>query len=72
MAVLTRQPNDVETALGLKPNAEKSLLKLDVSAILGLSSATTTQVLTQARLTPLVFKVFTEDAKPLVQSSMTP
>lgn len=56
MAVLTLQPNEVDTALGLKPRAEKSLLKLLVSAILGLSSATTTQVLTQARLTPRAFK----------------
>lgn len=56
IAVLTRQPNDVDTARGLSPRAENSLLKLVVSAILGLSSATTTQVLTHARLTPRAFK----------------
>lgn len=72
MAVLTLHPNDVETALGLSPRAEKSLLKLEVREIRGLSSATTTQVLTQAKLTPLDLRVLTVEAKPLVHSSMTP
>lgn len=52
MAVFTLQPNEVETARGLRPSAENSLLKLVVNAIRGLSSATTTHVLTHARLTP--------------------
>lgn len=56
MAVLTRQPKDVDTARGLKPRAEKSLLKLVVRAIRGLSSATTTQVRTHAKLTPLALR----------------
>lgn len=72
MAVLTLQPNEVDTARGLSPRAENSLLKLVVNAILGLSSATTTQVLTQARLTPRAFKALTEEPRPLVQSSITP
>ena len=72
MAVLTRQPNDVDTARGLRPRAEKSLLKLVVRAILGLSSATTTQVLTQAKLTPRALSVLTDEPRPLVHNSMTP
>lgn len=56
IAVFTLHPNEVETARGLRPKAEKSLLKLVVSAIRGLSSATTTHVLTQAKLTPLAFR----------------
>lgn len=52
MAVFTLQPNEVETARGLRPSAENNLLKLVVNAIRGLSSATTTHVLTHARLTP--------------------
>lgn len=54
MAVFTLQPNEVETARGLRPSAENSLLKLVVNAIRGLSSATTTHVLTHAKLTPRV------------------
>ena len=72
MAVLTRQPNDVDTALGLKPRAEKSLLKLVVNAIRGRSSATTTQVLTQAKLTPRALSACTDEPKPFVHSSITP
>ena len=72
MAVLTLQPKEVDTARGLNPRAEKSLLKLVVRAILGLSSATTTQVRTHARLTPRVFKALTDDPRPFVQSSITP
>lgn len=56
MAVLTLQPKDVDTARGLNPRAENSLLKLVVRAIRGLSSATTTHVLTHAKLTPLAFR----------------
>ena len=70
--MLTLQPKDVETARGLNPRAENNLLKLVVRAILGLSSATTTQVLTHAKLTPLAFNACTEEPNPFVQSSMTP
>lgn len=56
IAVFTLHPKEVETARGLRPKAEKSLLKLVVSAIRGLSSATTTHVLTQAKLTPRAFR----------------
>lgn len=72
MPTLTRHPNEVETALGDSPRAENSLEKLFVRLILGLSSATTTQVLTQAKLTFLCFSNPTDDPKPLVQSSITP
>lgn len=69
---MTRQPKLVETALGLRPNAEKSLEKLVERFILGLSSATTTHVLTQDKATPRDFNWPTEDPKPLVHSSITP
>lgn len=72
MAVFTLQPNEVETARGLKPRAEKSLLKLVVNAIRGLSSATTTHVLTQAKLTPRALSACTEEPRPFVHSSITP
>lgn len=72
MATLTLQPKLVETALGLNPNAENNFEKLVVKLILGLSSATTTHVRTQLRLTPRDFSWFTLDPKPFVQSSITP
>jgi len=72
MAVFTLQPNEVETARGLRPSAENSLLKLVVNAIRGLSSATTTHVLTHARLTPRALSVCTEEPSPFVHSSITP
>lgn len=72
MAVFTLQPNEVETARGLRPSAENSLLKLVVNAIRGLSSATTTHVLTHARLTPRALSAWTEEPSPLVHSSITP
>ena len=43
MAMLTRQPKDVLTALGDRPRLENSLEKELVSATRGRSSATTTQ-----------------------------
>jgi hypothetical protein len=59
MATFTRQPNEVETARGLKPSAENSLEKDELSAMRGRSSATTTQVRTQPRDTPRCFNWFT-------------
>ena len=55
MAVLTRHPNEVETALGDKLSPENNFVNDCVSEILGLSSATTTHVLTQAKLTFFCF-----------------
>lgn len=56
-ATLTRHPKLVLTACGVKPRLENNLAKDDVSDILGRSSATTTQVRTQLRLTPLSCKM---------------
>lgn len=72
MAVFTLQPNEVETARGLRPRAENNLLKLVVNAMRGLSSATTTHVLTQAKLTPRALSAWTEEPSPFVHNSMTP
>lgn len=72
MATFTLHPKLVETALGLSPRAENSFEKDVVKFILGLSSATTTQVLTQLRLKFLCFKVLTDEPKPFVHSSITP
>ena len=72
IAVLTRHPNDVETALGDKLNPENSFVNDWVRAILGRSSATTTHVRTQAKFTPFCFNWGTEPPRPFVQSSITP
>jgi hypothetical protein len=72
MATLTLHPKEVETALGLSPRAENSFENDVERLILGLSSATTTQVRTQDRLTPRCLSVLTEDPSPLVHSSITP
>lgn len=72
MAMLTLHPKLVDTARGLSPRAENSLEKLVVRLIRGRSSATTTHVRTQLKLTPRVFSWFTDDPKPFVHSSMTP
>lgn len=72
MATLTRQPKLVETALGLRPNAENNFEKDVVKLILGRSSATTTQVLTQLRFIFLCFNKLTDDPRPFVHSSITP
>ena len=72
MATLTRHPNEVDTARGLKPKAENNLEKLFVRLILGRSSATTTHVRTQAKFTFLCFSMFTDEPSPLVHNSMTP
>ena len=56
MATLTLHPNDVLTARGERPKPEKSVENAVVRLILGLSSATTTQFLTQVRFTPLDWK----------------
>ena len=53
MATLTLHPNDVLTARGDSPKPEKRVENAVVRLILGLSSATTTQFLTQVRFTPL-------------------
>ena len=66
------QPKDVETALGESPRGAKSAVKPLQSEILGLSSATTTRVLTQPSWTPLAFSWPTLPPSPLVQSSITP
>lgn len=52
MAILTRQPKLVDTARGLSPTAENNFEKLVVKLMRGRSSATTTHVRTQLRLTP--------------------
>lgn len=72
MATLTRHPKLVETALGLKPRAENNFENELVRLILGLSSATTTHVLTQLKLTFLCLRRFTDEPKPFVHNSMTP
>ena len=72
MATLTRQPKLVETARGDRPRPEKSFEKLPDRWTRGRSSATTTQVRTQARLTPRCFSSAADVANPLVHSSMTP
>lgn len=56
MATLTLHPNDVLTARGERPKPEKRVENAVVRLILGLSSATTTQFLTQVRFTPLDWK----------------
>lgn len=63
MAVLTRQPNVVLTARGDKPRVEKTLVKELMSCILGRSSATTIQVLTLDRFTPLCYNSVTLSVK---------
>jgi len=70
--MFTLHPKLVETARGLKPNAENNFEKLLVRFMRGLSSATTTQVLTQAKFTPLDFRAVTADPRPFVHNSMTP
>jgi len=72
IAMLTLHPKEVETARGLKPRGAKSLEKLLVRLILGRSSATTTHVRTQARLTFRCFRRLTEEPRPLVHNSITP
>lgn len=72
MATFTLHPKLVETARGLNPRALNNFEKLEVKVIRGLSSATTTQVLTQAKFTPRCLSWFTEEPRPLVHSSMTP
>lgn len=71
---LTRHPKDVDTALGDSPNVENNLEKLVVSWTRGLSSATTTQVRTQDRESPLFFNdcIVAGAPSPLEHSSMTP
>ena len=66
------QPKDVDTALGLRPRGAKSWVKVLASAILGRSSATTTRVRTQPRLTPRALSCGTPPPSPRVQSSITP
>lgn len=53
MATLARLPNDVLTARDERPKPENRVEKAVVRVILGLSSATTTQLRTQVKLTPL-------------------
>lgn len=72
MATLTRHPKLVETALGLRPRAENNFEKELVKFILGLSSATTTQVLTQLSDTFLCFNKLTDEPRPFVHNSITP
>ena len=56
MATLARLPNDVLTARDERPNPENRVEKAVVRVILGLSSATTTQLRTQVKLTPLAYE----------------
>ena len=70
--VLIRHPNEVDTALGERLRPEKSFVNDWVRAIRGLSSATTTQVLTQARLIFFCFNWGTDPPRPLVHNSITP
>ena len=72
MATLMRHPKLVDTALGDRPNPEKSLEKLVDKWTLGRSSATTTQVRTQAKFRPRCLSSPTEVANPLVHNSITP
>lgn len=55
MIGLTLQLKEVERAWFESPRGEKRAVKEFRSNVLGLSSLTTTQVLTQERSTPLVF-----------------
>ena len=64
--VIYLHPKDVDTALGLRLRPAKSFVKASHSEIRGRSSATTTQVRTQARLTPLAFNWGTEPPRPKV------
>ena len=57
MATLTLQPKEVLTALADSPRLLKSLEKEFANEILGLSSATMTQVLTADRLIPLAWGI---------------
>ena len=56
MATLARLPNDVLTAREERPKPENRVEKAVVRVILGLSSATTTQLRTQVKLTPLAYE----------------
>ena len=56
MATLARLPNDVLTARDERPKPENRVEKAVVRVILGLSSATTTQLRTQVKLTPLAYE----------------
>jgi len=55
-----------------KNSPEKSFVKASHKEIRGRSSATTTQVRTQDKLTPRDLSWLTVPPKPLVQSSITP
>ena len=72
MARLTRQPKEVDTARGERLRPEKSLVKEEVRAMRGRSSATTTHVRMQDRSTERAFSCGTELPRPLVHSSITP
>ena len=72
MARLTRQPKEVETARGERLSPEKSLVKEEVRAMRGRSSATTTHVRMHDRSTERCFSWGTELPRPLVHSSITP
>lgn len=72
IATFTRHPKLVDTALGLRPSPEKSFENDVVRFILGRSSATTTHVRTQLRLTFFCFSKLTDEPRPFVHSSITP
>ena len=54
-AMLTLQPKDVLTARLDRPRGAKRAVNADVRMMRGRSSATTTHVLTHARLIPLLY-----------------
>lgn len=72
MAGFTRQPNDVDTQRVFNPNAWKSLQNCCVNCTRGRSSATTTHVLKQAKLTFRCFNICMELLNAFVHSSITP
>ena len=71
-AIFCLHPKDVETALGESPRGVNRVVKELQRAILGLSSATTTRVLTQPSWTPRDLSWDTDPPKPRVHNSITP
>lgn len=69
---LTRHPNDVETHLVFNPRAWNNLQNCCVNCTRGLSSATTTHVLTHAKFILRVFNACIELLNALVHNSITP
>ena len=57
MAILTLDPKEVLTAFEDNPKAENKVLKFCMSPIRGLSSATTTHVRNDVKLTCFIYKM---------------